>query len=60
MMEERNEKLQGQRGSKPRPLCPVCGSYLVSVCRTIAGSYKRVGFACTNPKCKYIEKDQFR
>lgn len=55
------KKRQGQRGSEPKPLCPVCGEYLkrcyIRVRKENKWAYVGYGWACTVPSCDHMIKD---
>jgi hypothetical protein len=55
------KKRQGQRGAKPKPLCPKCGEYLKRnyTRGNVDGKrlYIESGWTCPSSTCDYIVKD---
>lgn len=55
------KRRQGQRGAKPKDICPKCGEYLQSCYIRGPIEVKRknvkVGLCCPSETCDYIIKD---
>ncbi len=52
------KRRQGQRGAKPKTVCPKCDKeYLKTAFGTEGKQFKRIGQYCPNPACDYIVKD---
>jgi hypothetical protein len=60
MMTE-TKRRQGQRGSEPKPICPICNEYLkrcyIRTRKDNKWTYTAYGWTCTVPSCDYIMKD---
>jgi hypothetical protein len=56
-----SKRRQGQRGSEPKPICPVCNEYLkrvyIRVRKNNNWHYAPYGWTCTVPSCDHMVKD---
>lgn len=52
------KRRQGQRGSKPKDICPKCEKeYLQTAYIKKEKKWVRVGLCCPSPSCDYLIKD---